>query len=118
MQETLLFYLYAGFPTNGINIDDGGSYDTPAHHIILENVTILETGPKGNHDALEMSGVDHFVVRKCRFEGWGGSGIDMVGCHNGIVEDCTFTGQPGFSQSNGVQLKGGNRGNSRTMLLF
>jgi len=54
-----------------------------------------------------MSGVDHFVVRRCRFEGWGGSGIDMVGCHHGAVEDCTFIGRPGFSQSNGVQLKGG-----------
>ena len=96
-----------GFPTNGINIDDGGSFETPAHHIVLENVTIVETGPAGNHDALKMSGVDHFVVRKCRFEGWGGSGIDMVGCHHGIVEDCIFTGRPGFSQSNGVQLKGG-----------
>jgi hypothetical protein len=96
-----------GFPTNGINIDDGGSFDTPANNIVLENVTISETGPKGNHDALKMSGVDHFVVRKCRFEGWGGSGIDMVGCHHGIVEDCAFKGREGFSQSNGVQLKGG-----------
>ncbi|MHC4564683.1 MAG: DUF4185 domain-containing protein, partial [Planctomycetota bacterium] len=96
-----------GFPTNGINIDDGGSFDTPANNIVLENVTILDTGPKGNHDALKMSGVDHFVVRKCRFEGWGGSGIDMVGCHHGIVEDCIFTGREGFSQSNGAQLKGG-----------
>lgn len=96
-----------GFPTNGINIDDGGSYETPANNIVLENVTILEIGPKGNHDALKMSGVDHFTVRKCQFEGWGGSGIDMVGCHHGIVEDCTFTGRSGFSQSNGVQLKGG-----------
>lgn len=96
-----------GFPGNGINIDDGGSFETPAHHICLENVTILEIGPKGNHDALKMSGVDDFVVRKCRFEGWGGSGIDMVGCHHGVVEDCTFTGRAGFEQSNAVQLKGG-----------
>ena len=96
-----------GFPTNGINIDDGGTFETPTHHIVIENVTILETGPRGNHDALKMSGVDRFVVRKCRFEGWGGSGIDMVGCHHGVVEDCIFTGRAGFSQSNGVQLKGG-----------
>lgn len=98
-----------GFPANGINIDDGGSYETPAHHIVLENLTIIETGPKGNHDTLKMSGVDHFVVRKCHFEGWGGSGIDMVGCHNGIIEDCTFIDREGFSQSNAVQLKGGTQ---------
>lgn len=96
-----------GFPSNGINIDDGGSFETPAHHVILENVTILETGPKGNHDALKISGLDNFIIRKCHFEAWGGSGIDMVGCHHGIVEDCTFVGREGFSQSNAVQLKGG-----------
>ena len=54
-----------------------------------------------------MSGVDHFRVRNCHFEAWGGSGIDMVGCHHGVVEDCTFVGREGFSQDNAVQLKGG-----------
>ena len=96
-----------GSPGNGINIDDGGSFDTPAHHIVLENVTILKTGPQGNHDALKMSGVDRFTVRRCHFEAWGGSAIDMVGCHHGVVEDCTFVGREGFSQDNAVQLKGG-----------
>ncbi|UCD50149.1 MAG: right-handed parallel beta-helix repeat-containing protein [Phycisphaerales bacterium] len=96
-----------GFPLNGINVDDGGSYETPAHHVFLEDITILKTGPEGNHDALKMSGVDQFAVRRCHFEGWGGSGIDMVGCHDGVIEDCTFVGREGFSQSNGVQLKGG-----------
>lgn len=96
-----------GFPSNGINVDDGGSYETPAHDIVLEDLTILRTGPEGNHDALKMSGVDRFVVRRCRFEAWGGSGIDMVGCHEGVVEDCTFVGRDDFSQSNGIQLKGG-----------
>jgi len=96
-----------GFPSNGINVDDGGSYDTPAHDIVLEDIAILRVGPEGNHDALKMSGVDRFAVRRCHFEGWGGSGIDMVGCHEGVIEDCTFVGREGFSQSNGVQLKGG-----------
>jgi hypothetical protein len=97
-----------GFPGNGINIDDGGSFETPSDHIVLENVTILEIGPKGNRDALKMSGVDHFAVRRCHFEAWGGSGIDMVGCHHGVVEDCTFKGRAGYSQDNAVQLKGGS----------
>jgi len=107
-RHVMLKYLEVrGFPGNGINIDDGGSFETPAHGIVLENVAILETGPQGNHDALKMSGVDHFTVRECHFEAWGGSGIDMVGCHRGVVEDCSFIGRAGFSQDNGVQLKGG-----------
>ncbi|MBN1125790.1 MAG: right-handed parallel beta-helix repeat-containing protein [Sedimentisphaerales bacterium] len=104
---TLRNLVVKGFPSNGINIDDGGSFDTPAHHIVIENVMIQETGPEGNHDALKMSGVNHFIIRRCRFIGWGGSGIDMVGCHYGVVEDCAFEGREGFSQSNAVQLKGG-----------
>jgi hypothetical protein len=96
-----------GYSSNGINIDDGGSFETPSHHIVVENVTILNTGPTGNRDALKMSGVDEFVVRNCRIEGWGGSGIDMVGCHSGKVTGCTFLGKKGYSQSNGIQLKGG-----------
>ncbi|MHC4282016.1 MAG: hypothetical protein ACYSWZ_03445, partial [Planctomycetota bacterium] len=46
-----------GYSANGINIDDGGSFETPSHHIVVENVTILNTGPTGNRDALKMSGV-------------------------------------------------------------
>ena len=96
-----------GFPGNGINIDDGGTFETPAHDVVLESITIAGIGPVGNYDGLKMSGVDCFRVRNCHFEGWGGSGIDMVGCHHGVVEDCSFVGREGFSQSNAIQLKGG-----------
>jgi hypothetical protein len=53
--------------------------------------------------------VDHFVIRHCRFQGWGGSAIDMVGCHQGVIEDSQFLGKKGFSQANAVQIKGGSR---------
>ena len=98
-----------GCSGNGINVDDGGSVDSPAHGIVLENVTVLDTGPTGNHDGIKLSGLDDFAIRRCRVAGWGGSAIDMVGCHRGVVEDCTFEGKAGFSQSSGVQMKGGSR---------
>ena len=97
-----------GFPGNGINVDDGGTFDTPSRGVVIEDVVIRDTGPKGNHDALKLSGVDAFVVRRCRFEGWGGSAIDMVGCHDGLIEDCTFVGKPTCTQASGVQIKGGS----------
>jgi len=105
---TLSHLKVTGFPANGINIDDAGTYDTPSHHIVCEDLTIEATGPRGNHDALKLSGVDHVTVRRCRFAGWGGSAIDMVGCHHGVVQDCRFVGRDGFSQSSGVQIKGGS----------
>ena len=72
---------------NGINIDDGGSYDTPAHHVVLRGLTIRDVGPEGNRDGIKLSGLDNFRVEDCTIERWGdrGSGIDMVGCHDGTV---------------------------------
>ena len=99
--------VYRGFLKNGVNIDDAGR--GPAHHICLENISIMDIGPKGNHDALKMSGVQHFVVRNCSFTAWGGSGIDMVGCQNGLIEKCSFIGKSGFRTASAIQIKGGSR---------
>jgi hypothetical protein len=96
-----------GATGNGINVDDGGNPATPARHIVLEDLAITEVGPRGNLDGVKLSGVDDFAVRRCRFEGWGGSAIDMVGCHRGVISRCRFTGREGFSQANAVQMKGG-----------
>ncbi len=97
-----------GQSSNGINVDDGGTPDTPAHHIVLENVRVAEVGPTGNHDGIKLSGLDDFVIRGSVVEGWGGQAVDMVGCHRGRIEDCTFKGREGFSQSSGPQTKGGS----------
>jgi hypothetical protein len=94
---------------NGLNIDDGGTYDrTPAHHITLEKIHVADVGPKGNYDGIKLSGVDDFVLRDCTVEGWGGQAVDMVGCHRGLIEGCTFRGKPGFTQDDGPQTKGGS----------
>ena len=97
-----------GFSGNGINIDDGSDLSSPSEHILLDGLRIENTGPKGNRDALKLSGVYQFVVKNCHFAGWGGSGIDMVGCHRGVIVGNHFEGREGFSQSNAVQMKGGS----------
>jgi hypothetical protein len=104
---TLADFIVDGCSTNGLNCDDGGSIATPMHHLVVENVTIRHIGPRGNHDGLKMSGIDQFIIRNCRFIGWGGSAIDMVGCHQGVVEDCSFHGAEGFDNSEAIQMKGG-----------
>ena len=93
---------------NGINIDDGGTFDTPAHHIMLEGLHVSEIGPKGNRDGIKISGVDDLMLRGCTVEGWAGQGIDMVGCHRVLVDRCTFRGKAGFDQQIAVQTKGGS----------
>ncbi|ROL57284.1 T9SS C-terminal target domain-containing protein [Bacteroidetes/Chlorobi group bacterium Naka2016] len=92
---------------NGVNIDDGGSYDTPARHIKILNCQWRNMNATGNNDMLKLSGVDNFYISNCTFINGsaGGSGIDMVGCHNGIIEKCKFENQG----SNSIQTKGGSQ---------
>lgn len=105
---TLRHIAVRGQQANGINIDDGGSLDTPTRHLVLEGIHVSDVGPQGNFDGIKLSGVDDFTVRDCTVEGWGGQAIDMVGCHRGVIEGCTFRGKEGFSQSAGPQTKGGS----------
>ena len=89
--------------SNGINIDDGGDYNTPTHHIKIKNCLFRNISESGNKDLLKLSGLDSFMIEQCSFINGltGGSGIDMVGCHWGIIEDCYFS----EAGSSGVDLQ-------------
>lgn len=99
----------SGASGNGLNIDDGGSFDSPAQHLVIRGVTVSDIGPRGNHDGIKLSGVVDFRVEGSTIERWGvgGSAIDMVGCHRGTIQKNTFRHQD-EQMSNGVQAKGGS----------
>jgi hypothetical protein len=92
---------------NGLNFDDGGTYDTPAHHIKFTGCSFQNINANGNNDFLKLSGLDSFEVVQCTFLNGaaGGSGIDMVGCHDGKVRLCQFASLG----ANSIQMKGGTR---------
>lgn len=95
--------------SNGINIDDGGKYDTPARKIVCKGLHVRDVGPGGNNDGLKLSGIDDFHIEGCTIERWGtggGSAIDMVGCHDGVIEKSVFR-HTDESGSTGIQAKGG-----------
>lgn len=94
---------------NGLNIDDGGSQEPTARGIKIRNIQVRDVGPKGNIDGIKLSGLYEFEVSGCQVERWGngGSGIDMVGCHQGVIEKCSFKHENGQG-SNAVQCKGGS----------
>ncbi|MBA3312814.1 MAG: right-handed parallel beta-helix repeat-containing protein, partial [Planctomycetaceae bacterium] len=102
--------IVTGASGNGINIDDGSSADTPSRRIVLRGVVVRDVGPEGNRDGIKLSGVEDFRVEGCTIERWGarGSGLDMVGCHRGVVADCVVRHTEGKGD-NGVQTKGGSR---------
>ena len=103
-----------GATGNGINVDNGGSQTTTSRGITLLNLVVTNVGPNGNSDGIKLSGLDEFKVENCRIVDWGngGSAIDMVGCHDGVIADCMISRNPddtkGRQQANGVQMKGGS----------
>ncbi len=94
---------------NGLNIDDGGNFETPAQFLSLKHLEISEVGADGNQDGIKLSGVRHFRVENCRIEKWGerGSGIDHVGCSDGVISDSTLIHETG-PMGSGIQAKGGS----------
>jgi hypothetical protein len=101
---------FAKLSANGLNIDDGGTTTWEgAHHVTMRGLRVTDVGARGTEDGIKLSGLSDFQVWDCRVERGikgGGSAIDMVGCHRGVVEGNVFRHQdaPGCS---GVQCKGG-----------
>jgi hypothetical protein len=96
-------FVILGATSNGLNIDDGGTIKMPSHHVKVSSIIVRDL-PTGNHDGIKLSGIDDFEVRDCLVEKWGGSGIDMVGCHRGKLVNCGFRS----GGDSGVQAKGGS----------
>lgn len=105
---TLRHLEISGQSVNGINLDDGGQRADPVKGITLDHITISDIGPTGNHDAIKCSGLDALTISNCQISGWGGQGIDFVGCHQSRITACVFTGKPGYSATAAIQLKGGS----------
>lgn len=100
-----------GAPGNGLNIDDGGTFETPTHHVVLRDVTVRDVGGRANADGIKLSGVQDFLLERCTIERWGrgGSAVDMVGCRRGVIDGCTIRDREEELASNGIQAKGGSR---------
>jgi len=107
---TLRHLKITGQSLNGLNLDDGGQLDPPVTGITLDHIEVSDVGPSGNHDGIKCSGLDKLTIRDCTVTGWGGQGIDCVGCHDSLITGCKLIGKPGFTASAGIQLKGGTAG--------
>jgi Right handed beta helix region len=102
----------SGASVCGINIDDSDSKEAfPPRQIVLQGLKVTGTGTAGNHDGIKLSGLHDFRVEGCCIERWGtgGEGIDMVGCHDGVLEGNVFR-HAGQTSATGVQMKGGTSG--------
>jgi hypothetical protein len=95
---------------NGVNSDDAGDIGDPlaAHHQVFRSLFIHDVGSGGNQDGLKLSGLSSFVVLDCEIARCGGamsgSGVDMVGCRDGVIARCFLHDL----SANAVQAKGGS----------
>ncbi|MEZ4379817.1 MAG: right-handed parallel beta-helix repeat-containing protein [Nannocystaceae bacterium] len=97
-----------GATSNGVNIDDGGDYSDPeaTRHLVVRGLHIHDIGQGGNQDCLKLSGLDDYVITGNELDhcGDGGSAIDHVGCHHGLLVGNHMHDNGG----NAVQSKGGS----------
>ncbi len=100
----------AGASDNGINCDDGGEYANAnaSGFLVFSNVFVRDIGSSGNQDGIKLSGIRDFHlvdVEAARCGGSAsGSGVDMVGCHRGVIRRGSFYDL----SANAIQIKGGS----------
>ena len=96
---------------NGLNFDDGGSFSTPARNLTLRNILVRRAGSSGNQDAIKLSGVTGFLIDGVEVDDWGdgGSAIDMVGSHNGLIQNSWFHTSSHGAGGSGIRPKGGTK---------
>lgn len=97
--------------SNGLNIDDGGSFASPSRNITLRNLTIQNIGSTSNQDGIKLSGVVGFHIDSVRVLNWGGGGsaVDMVGSHRGLIENSLFEHDNIGIGGSGIRPKGGSK---------
>lgn len=96
---------------NGLNFDDGGTFSTPATNLTLRNIVVRRAGSTGNEDGIKLSGVKGFLIDGVEVDDWGdgGSAIDMVGSHNGLIQNSWLHTSSHGASGSGIRPKGGSK---------
>ncbi|HEX2475489.1 MAG TPA: hypothetical protein VHK01_12125 [Lacipirellulaceae bacterium] len=106
--EDLVFRNQVG---NGLNIDDGGTFATPSTDITLRDIVVRDIVTAGNNDGIKLSGVTGFLIDGVQVLNWGtgGSAVDMVGCHHGLIQNSLFAHTNTSNGGTTLQPKGGSK---------
>ncbi|MBX3374373.1 MAG: right-handed parallel beta-helix repeat-containing protein [Phycisphaeraceae bacterium] len=94
----------AGIVLEGDPSDDP---DRVMRDITLRDVTIQRTGPSGQRHGVIVRHGSQIRLEHITIEGWAGSAIEAIGVNALVVERALLRGLDGFSQQNGIRLRGG-----------
>jgi hypothetical protein len=110
-QVTIEHLVFRNQVGNGLNIDDGGSFATPSTDIALRNIVVRDIVTAGNNDGIKLSGVTGFLIDGVQVLNWGtgGSAVDMVGCHHGLIQNSLFAHTNTSNGGTTLQPKGGSK---------
>jgi len=78
-------------------------------NLILERVRVENVGPKGQRHGFLIKGVRNVRLDRCTVTGWGGSAVELVSVQEATINECTFTGEPGYTQMHGLRARAGSR---------
>ncbi|MCA9185261.1 MAG: hypothetical protein R3E01_18905 [Pirellulaceae bacterium] len=108
---TISDLILEGQTGNGLNIDDGGSFASPSTNVTIRNVLVRQIAGNGNLDGIKLSGVTGFLIENVEVRNWGdgGSAVDMVGSHHGLIQNSLFVHDALSNFGSGVRPKGGSK---------
>ena len=108
---TVADMIFEGQTGNGLNIDDGGSFSTPSTDITIRNLTVRDMNATGNNDGIKLAGVTGFHIDGVTVQNWGagGSAIDTVGAHHGVIENSNLRHDSLGAVGSGIRPKGGSK---------
>lgn len=105
-----------GAKINGILIQADGPPGRPlsdgavAGHVMLRNITVERTGPRGLRDAIVLKALSSVRIEQCTIEGWAGMGLEIVACQKVFINHCSFKGRDDHSQAGGIRVRAGSDG--------
>ena len=106
--------IITGASVNGITLTASADTPTdqpalPAENVLVQNVAITRTGPRGQRHAILAHRLQNLRIEACRFEGWGGSAIELVACQNVTISQSQFKGLTDHGQINGIRARAGSQ---------
>ena len=77
-------------------------------NLLIRNLWVTNTGPEGKRHAVTLSGLRDVRIHNMHIEGWGGSGFEVIGCHEVSLESCRFIAKAGHTQLNAIRVRAGS----------